>query len=359
MKNILLIGPLPRPITGQSIAFELVVNELNKSEYKAKVLNYTKFTNTIMYLIHNIFILIEGCFVLIFNKHIKLLYLTTSRSKLGFLRDMFFISVAWVNKVKVVNHLHGSDFIKFRNSQPPFLVKLINSAYRKIDCSIVLTPKMKEQYADYPDMKVEVLSNFCPPEVYAFRFDEKNESLKILFLSNLMYSKGVIHLIKACIKLSELGVKFELNVAGKAIGDEYKSADEIQQIFNIYLKKYNWLNYHGIVSGREKILLLNNNNVFCLPTFYKTEAQPISIIEGICSGSTILSTNFKYISELVSNQSGLLVKPESVDALVDALFTLSNSEQRINYSSNNLIMKNDYSPDLHIKKLLDIFKGIL
>ena len=59
---------------------------------------------------------------------------------------------------KVINHLHGADFLEFY-SNSGILKNIIFWSYSQIDVSIVLLPSMINQYSSFKKMKIEVISN--------------------------------------------------------------------------------------------------------------------------------------------------------------------------------------------------------
>ena len=118
------------------------------------------------------------------------------------------------------------------------------------------------------------------------RLDDNKEieELKILYLSNLMLSKGILDLLKACLILKKENYKFHLDLAG---GIE----EEIVEPVNSMIKELgDNVTYHGVVKGYKKSALLKSNNVFCLPTYYPNEGQPISILEAMGNGLAIITT---------------------------------------------------------------------
>jgi glycosyltransferase involved in cell wall biosynthesis len=68
------------------------------------------------------------------------------------------------------------------------------------------------------------------------------------------------------------------------------------------------------------------------------EALPLSIIEAMSCGKAIIGTNVGGISELIDNQSsGLIVKPECVNSIVDALNIYSDKQKRIDHGNMGFI----------------------
>ena len=108
-KIILLIGSLPPPITGQSISFSYLTKLTNKSRFRIYNTNKTSF-KFFNYLDSLLFLPIY----ILFNK-IDSIYFLGSRSKFGFLRQLPFLTVTILKRIKLINHLHGAEFKKFYN----------------------------------------------------------------------------------------------------------------------------------------------------------------------------------------------------------------------------------------------------
>ncbi|SUX98161.1 colanic acid biosynthesis glycosyltransferase WcaL [Citrobacter koseri] len=353
---VFFVGPSSGKITGQSVAFNLIyknykgkkslVDYLDFSGSKCKVfLHY--FLSMFMFVALNLMYLLS----------VKVVYITTSRTYLGFFRDSFFILVGWLFRAKIVNHLHGSDFLYFRNKQPRFIQSIIDFVYNKIDISIVLTEAMKEQYKAYEKMRLLVVSN-CYSGLTEFgnkNILQKNE-IQFVYLSNLMYSKGVLHLIRAVKQAHEAGVPVKLILAGAICSDEYYSENELSSLIDAEISTVNYIKYVGVVKGKQKNDLLLNTDIFVLPTFYRSEAQPISIIEAMYYGCAIITTNHNYLKDFVNNEHGIIVEKESQQALSDAINLIHENKTRfIDVSESNMkLARTFYSPENYIQRITDI-----
>ena len=80
--------------------------------------------------------------------------------------------------------------------------------------------------------------------------------------------------------------------------------------------------YLGGVTGAKKTKILLESSVFVLPTFYKTEAFPITIIEAMRFGNAIVTTSHNYLSDIISVKNGRLIPVKSSSALIDAVLSL-------------------------------------
>jgi len=56
--------------------------------------------------------------------------------------------------------------------------------------------------------------------------------------------------------------------------------------------------YAGFVTGEQKERLLRNADVFCFPTFYPNENQPVNLIEAMAFGLPIVTTRWRSLPEL-------------------------------------------------------------
>ena len=65
--------------------------------------------------------------------------------------------------------------------------------------------------------------------------------------------------------------------------------------------------FHGFVSGKKKMELFKNANIFAFPTRYKNETFPLSILESLSYGVPIIATNEGSIPDILDNQSGIIL----------------------------------------------------
>ncbi len=176
-------------------------------------------------------------------------------------------------------------------------------------------------------------------------------------MSNLIKEKGYQDLFEAFISLPKL-VKDNINI--KFVGDfctDYERLDFLKNITyeaNIeYLGKF--------IDGQEKFDLYMNTHVFCLPTYYPYEGQPISILEAYATGCSVITTNHGGIPEIFNfNKNGYLVLPGNPCSISFSLQkSLSNLDELRNFAINNFNeAKIKYRINIFNDKILEIFKGI-
>lgn len=355
--NILLVGPILPPIHGQSLAFTRFYEDIDEDK---KLLINTNMNDVSKN--GKIFGTCKILFLIIYKilfKKIDVIFFTCSRSFMGSVKDVLLIELASLRKIKLINHLHGSDFYEFLHDSFPWYQKILFNAYSKVNTSIVLLDSMKKQFKDFPDMKLEVVPNFYDNELNKTLAKKDNENTNLLYLSNIIKSKGIFELIDAFIELSTKHEDIYLNIAGGFIGDEHLSKNKIEKLFLEKIKNNLKINYLGKVYGKEKVKLLQKSDIFVLASYYRSEAFPISIIEAMRCGNAIVTTNYKYLPEVINDKNGILVETKSVDSLADGINKLLEDNELLRkiQEKNKKEAKEKYSMDKYIDRLHKIVLG--
>jgi glycosyltransferase involved in cell wall biosynthesis len=350
-KKILLVGPLLPPVHGQSLAFTRFVESIDKD--KKIVVNTNLEDKSKLGKVFSTFKTLATIAIkALFGKY-DIVYFTCSRSMFGSIKDIVLINFVSLKGVKIVNHLHGSDFKEFLESSPKWYQKILLKSYKKVDTSIVLLDSMKDQFNDFPDMKVEVVPNFYDKELDEKLVEKDTDKINLVYLSNIMSSKGIFELIDAFEKLSKKYNNIYLNIAGGYIADEYMSIDEVKQMFESKISQNDSVTYIGKIFGKEKVKLLQSSDIFVLPSYYKSEAFPISIIEAMACKNAIVTTNYKYLPNVVSQENGVIVEPKNMDSLADGIDSLIIDKEKLKkiQEYNKREARDKYSLDRYINNL--------
>lgn len=213
-------------------------------------------------------------------------YMTPKLSFLGFLSCITYFKMCIQYNVPYTLHFHGRAFQKNYRRYPllrPFICKYIQQAA----CNIALTDSLK---AEIEALGIGgnwvTVGNYAedfmmlnPDELVEKKLIYQAKPVKISYLSNVIESKGIFQLMEAVSNDD----RFVLHIAGHVFPEEKVRFDQL-------LDASKNIEYLGFVSGDEKREMLKSSMIFALPTEYPTEAQPISVIEALCMGCTIVST---------------------------------------------------------------------
>jgi len=334
MKKVLIVGPLPYPVSGVSLA-NLIVKQLleNEKGFSVKEINtsYNKFEESlgkfsIKKSIH--FVLINLKAFNVFGSDI--VYITPGQTFFGVIKYTLFILIAFLTKKQLVIHIHG-DYLHKEYQQLKGVKKLFfKFLLSKASKGIVLSESLIRNMSPFiPKENIYILKNFAEDFLMDNNIEKDYSSLKIVFLSNLMKEKGINDLLESLEMLEKNNIQYEARIAGNI---DIVNKDSVNKKINSLVNA----KYLGIVSGKEKLDLLHWSNVFVLPTYYSMEGQPISIIEAMASGNVIVTTKHAGIPDIVKNlQNGFFVEKRNPKSIYESFINIINNvdmESMANYN---------------------------
>ena len=140
-------------------------------------------------------------------------------------------------------------------------------------------------------------------------------TVNLLFLSNLIPSKGVYVLLDACKMLKDWGLSFQCNF----VGGESKEMD--RRVFEQAVKERGLegcVLYHGPKYGEEKEQYWIMADVFVQPTY--EDCFPLTILEAMQHGLPVVSTDEGAVPDMVADgENGFVCRRKDVEGLAMAL----------------------------------------
>lgn len=147
---------------------------------------------------------------------------------------------------------------------------------------------------------------FCPSNV-------KNDICTVVMASRLIKEKGVFDFIKAAKILKKNSIKVRMQLVGEPDFGNPNSLSRLQFEDLKRNESVECLGYRDDISS-----ILKKSHICCLPSFYR-EGLPRFLIEGLCCGLAIVTTDTVGCREVVANNNGFLIEPHDVDALVSKI----------------------------------------
>jgi len=355
--SILLIGPFPGPLSGVSIANQVVREVLSDdSQFEVDLINtsYSRFDEEIGKFSFKKTFFYLALYLNIFKifKH-KIIYITPGQTFYGILKYGFFIILGSIFRKELILHVHGNHLgeeYKSLNGIKKYIFYCLVSRFSK---GIVLSDSLKHNLTPFIDQgSVFCLPNFAQDYLYEEDKNLVNDELRIFYLSNLMKEKGIICLLKALKNLEKYNITYKAKIAGNI--DE-KFSKEILQLLN----ELENTKYVGVVNGEAKKNLLKWGNIFVLPTFYKMEGQPISIIEAMATKNVVVTTNHAGILDIFKDKvNGYLVKKNSIKSIQDILtyIAINKSEIEKIATYNKEFFLENFTVNTFKKNLIKIIK---
>ena len=184
MSETILVGTLPPPLTGQSIAFRMV---------PVRVFRERKLPHRVIDLSGGEHIRPEGgfslqrlsqlvkpfCMALALLRGNRNLYLSCTQNWWGFLRDGVFILLASIGRQRIVIHVQGGNYDGFYESLGHFRQRTVRAALKPVDRIVVLGESLRGMFDFDPglDGKIEVVYNGLP-----YALDKNPHPIQNIFL---------------------------------------------------------------------------------------------------------------------------------------------------------------------------------
>ena len=325
MKTILVIGQLPPPLHGSNIMAEITIQTLKKLGYSVSFIDKdlsTDINQIGKVTIRKIFrIPILGMEVLI-NSLIKKPSMCIFFSAIGkpaFLIDSILLFILRKCKVPYVIRFDGKGYSTLKK-EGYFWKKLVNTSLSKALGGIVLGNKLKNDVNSSINDNMLIKVPNCIQEPIHSDFKKKEDGrIRILFLSNLLPSKGVLQVLKAAkIVLKNKDAYFTLAGSFGSLKFENEISDYIDKN---KIGKYICL--PGTVQGKEKAKLFESSDIFVFPTYYERETFGIVNVEAMSYGLPVVSSSEGAIPEIVLDGiNGYIVNPKSPEEIAEKIIIL-------------------------------------
>jgi len=252
-------------------------------------------------------------------------YITLSPHGFGFWKDALILQILKFLGANIVVHLHGKGINEEVSASR---IKLL--IYRSVFRSIDVIHLSKSLFSDLDlvldhSMTISEVNNGV--EDHSQDFIEDSCLPTFIYLSNLDRTKGADVLIDA---VNLLGVKYEgrflVNVVGKSSDSEFYSGltGRVDERFKSTVR------FLGPLYGDDKYKALGSSDVFVLPTRFRNECFPLSILEAMSFGLPVLSTFEGAIPDIVDDAiNGYLFSSGDAQSLADKMANYINDSNLI------------------------------
>jgi glycosyltransferase involved in cell wall biosynthesis len=297
--------------------------------------------------------LIKLVSVLLSNKNIKVINIHGASNGSFYRKFVIFTIGKYLFRKKIIYYIHGGGFKEFFEKSNSLSKVMIKTMLGNVDVVICLSQSLYKYYKNnFKIKKLIVVPNIIDyPEIN--RDTIKSTVLTFLFLGLICEEKGIFDLIKVIAKNKErYKTRIKLLIGGNGEVLRLKELISKNNIDDI-------VEFLGWISGKEKIKVLNECDVYILPSY--NEALPISILESMSYGKAIISTNVGGIPEIVGhNRNGLLINPGDLLQMEQAIDCFLDNPELVNVFGviSEQIVK-PHLPDSVIEELECIYKSIL
>ncbi|MCX6893451.1 MAG: glycosyltransferase family 4 protein [Verrucomicrobia bacterium] len=182
--------------------------------------------------------------------------------------------------------------------------------------------------------------------------------VKVLYLAHCTREKGVFDTLAAAAIASRRLAEAHAPVSLKfLVTGGFVTAEEEAEFKRIMAEPdmARMVQYFGFVSGDQKHQLMREADLFCFPTYFQNENQPVNLIEAMAFGLPILTTRWRSLPELFPADYPGLVNIRSPEQVAEVMLALMTNESGAGFRD---IFLRTFTLDQHLASLAEAFLHI-
>lgn len=363
--RILLIGQTPPPYHGSNIMAKTMLETLYKNEHDVLFINKA-FSKTIKSIgridfrkLARIPILtIQVVFACLNKKPILCIYFI-AYGKIAFLFDAFIILI--IRKLKIPYVLRfGAKGFRDLVSENRFWKVLVSNTLANASAGFAQAEILKKDVNMYiRENNIYLIPNSVNDNYKKIEPLRERQTIRLLFLSNLIPSKGPLEFLKASKIILEKKGNIECIMAGADSSPQF--SDDLREYVELNGLK-NKIKFTGGVYGDKKNCLLSSSDILIFPTYYENEAFPTVIIEAMSMGLAIITSREGAIGEIIKDgDTGYLINAKDPEEIAEKTIKLIDNPQllkKMKTQSRNSFEEN-YNLTAYSKNLENAIQTIL
>ncbi|WP_374238292.1 glycosyltransferase family 4 protein [Mycobacterium sp. PSTR-4-N] len=306
--EVLVVGQTPPPWHGQAVAVQALVDaEFEKVRLHLIRMDFSRDSEDVGRFqwrkLPRLPLLVIKIWRFQFRARCETLYYPPGgTTATAVLRDIFILLLCRPLFRRVVFHCHAGGFAEVAERTKIPIRWLARAAYSRPNVLIQLTEKSPPDGIAVNAKSVAIVPNGLPDDGIRysprFRSPSDSDAIRLLFVGAVSESKGVMVLLEACEILRASGVKFALRIVGR-----FKSADFERDCRDFIGTRNleNEIDLAGVLTGDLKWEAFCNSDIFCFPSHYEAENQPLVVLEAMEFGLPVVATDWRGISTMVSH----------------------------------------------------------
>lgn len=334
-KKILFLMQLPPPVHGAAVISQSILNsEKVKNAFRISSINIST-ARTIsdigkggtFKLFKSVGLWFKTC-IRIISFRPQIVYITLSPVGPAFLKDAMLVMISKIfSRAEMVIHLHGKGIKKAMNTSPS--AGFYQLVFKNTNV-IHLSKSLLDDLSGIRGLKSKRVVNNGIADGSIEKIPHKG--INIIYLSNMVRSKGALTLLEATKILKDRGVSgFQVHFAGEWFESDFREE------FMSYLSANNLdetCHYKGSVYGEEKQQFFASADLMVFPTSYPNECFPLVILEALSYGIPVISTNEGAIPEIIDDGTdGFIIPAKNPEMLSETLELILDDNEQLNNMS--------------------------
>ena len=179
-----------------------------------------------------------------------------------------------------------------------------------------------------------------------------NDATVVLTVRRLVYKNGIDTLIETAAKALKQNPRLIFLVIGT--GPDYETVQKNTQQLGIS----NNFRLTGFVSDIDLPNYYNAADLFVLPS-KSGEGLPLVALEAMASGLPVIATNVGGISEIIREDYGNLVPPDSPDSMAEAILEFSHTNTSALKNDLRMIVEQNFSWEKNVERLIEKYEELI
>jgi len=252
-------------------------------------------------------------------------------------------------------------------------LSIVLSKYNQADAEKIFSQQIKVVSNGIPDPCADFVRDVLPRRKARFAARRKLVSgqqltpddmvhtggdpqiVRVLYLAHCTREKGLFETLAGVVLAAERMVERRFPISLRLlVAGTFVVPDEREEFERLIAKPAaaGIIEYFGFVSGERKNQLLREADLFCFPTYYENENQPVNLIEAMAFGLPILTTRWRSIPELFPADYPGLVDIRSPEQVANVMPALMTGEAGDGFRS---IFLRDFTLERHLAALAQAF----
>ena len=225
----------------------------------------------------------------------------------------YFVTEHWVGYYKeCVPSIYDNSFLfRFLNK------RVLAKATLFLPVTKGLGEKVKTDFVNVP---YRVIPNVVNTDFFKYK-SSTPAKFRFIHISHINYQKNPEGMFSAAQILKERGYEFELFMLGNQSESLNALADKYGLLPDVVI-------FNKAVPYNEVAGFIQSSSAFLM--FSRFENLPCVLLEALCCGLPVISTNVGGITEAVNDENGILIESEDIPALANAMQKMIDEYQHYN-----------------------------
>lgn len=215
---------------------------------------------------------------------------------------------------------------------------------------LVVSEHQKNEVLKLGISEDKIIVSYNPVNTDLYKLTTASGSKNIVFVSRLDEFKGGLRTLKAFYQLIKKHSDYTLTIVGE--GEEYKAIEKYISENNLADKVI----LKGTLTKPQIAEVLNKSSFFVFPSRHETFG--LVVAEALSCGLPVICTNQTAPKEFINEQNGILVHPDSVEEITNAMEEMIKNRTNYNPEQIRQQIEERFGLDSFGKKLIAIYKEV-